>query len=301
MHRSFVSFAFFLACQTPVFAAPKVVASIVPLHSLVAGVMEGVGQPELLLQGVNSEHQGSYSPQQISDLGHADVVFIIGDNLEVKLGEISGTEAVNGKNFIKLNQAQGITTHHIREGGNWDVDNDEPATGNTIDPHIWLDPENAKAMTTAIAAALIQNDAANAESYKSNATKQLAELDTLESEIKIEVTPVQGKPFVVFHDAYQYFERRFGLTAVGSISDYNATPPSAARLEEIRAKVKSTNAVCAFREPQYSDAAVAIVTEGSKAKLGVLDPVGANLAPGKQAYGQLLRAVASNIAKCLGG
>ena len=301
MRRGFISLGFLLACQTTVFATPKVVVSIVPLHSLVAGVMAGVGEPELLLQGTNSEHQGSYSPQQIADLGHADLVFIIGDNLEVKLGEISGTEAVNGKNFIKLNQAQGITTHHIREGGNWDVDGDEPATGNTIDPHIWLDTENAKAMTDAIAAALTANDPSNAEAYKANAQKQRVELGTLEAEIKVELAPAKGKPFVVFHDAYQYFERRFGLTAVGSISDYNATPPSAARLEEIRTKIKSTRALCAFREPQYSDAAVAIVTEGSTAKLGVLDPVGANLVPGRQAYGQLLRAVASNIAKCLGG
>ncbi len=284
----------------PVFAAPKVVASIVPLHSLVAGVMEGVGTPELLLKGVNSEHSGSYSPQQISDLTHADVVFIIGDNLEVKLGEISGTETVNGKEFEKLDLAPDVITHRIRKGGNWDVDSDEPAAGNNADPHIWLDPENAKAMTTAIAAALDEIDSANAPKYNVNAAKQIAAIDQLESEIEAAVAPVKSKPFIVFHDAYQYFEKRFGVTAVGSISDYSATPPSAQRLEEIRTKIKSSNAVCVFKEPQFSDAAVITVTEGNSAKLGVLDPIGAKLTPGLAAYGQLLRDITKNLTDCLG-
>lgn len=282
-------------------AAPKVVVSIVPIHSLVAGVMEGVGVPELLLKGVNSEHQGSYSPQQISDMGHADLVFIIGDNLEVKLGEISGSEAVNGKEFVKLNLAPDILTHRIRKGGNWEVDSDEPAAGNNADPHVWLDPENAKAMTKAIAAALDQVDAPHAQTYDANALKQIAALDQLEKDIAVAITPVKDKPFIVFHDAYQYFERRFGMHAVGSISDYSATPPSAQRLEEIHSKVKSTQAACVFKEPQFSDAAVIAVTEGSAAKLGVLDPVGAKLTPGKDAYAQLLRDVTKNLTDCLGG
>lgn len=289
------------ASSIPAIAAPKVVVSIVPLHSLVAGVMEGAGSPELLLKGVNSEHSSSYSPQQISDLANADVVFIVGDNLEVKLGEISGSETVNGKEFVKLNLAPNIVTHRIRKGGNWDVDSDEPATGNNADPHIWLDPENAKAMTKAIAAALDAADASNAATYDANAAKQIVALDRLEGEIESAVKPIKAKPFIVFHDAYQYFEKRFGIDAVGSISDYSATPPSAQRLEEIRTKIKSTHAACVFKEPQYSDAAVITVTEGNSAKLGVLDPIGAKLQPGPLAYGKLLRDITKNLTDCLGG
>lgn len=282
------------------FAAPKVVVSIVPLHSLVAGVMEGMASPELLLQGVNSEHSGSYSPQQISDLAHADVVFIIGDNLEVKLGEISGTETVNGKAFVKLDQAAGIVKHSIREGGNWEIDADEPATGNTVDPHIWLDPENAKAMTKAIAGALALADPANANTYNSNMAKQVEELDRLETEIKSALGSVSHKPFIVFHDAYQYFETRFGLHAAGSITDYSAAAASAKRLDEIRTKIISSKAACVFKEPQYSDASVKVVTEGSPAKIGVLDPIGAGLALGKDTYAVLLRNLTKNLTDCLG-
>jgi len=281
-------------------AAPKIVTTIVPLHSLVSSVMEGLGTPELLMKGQNSEHNASFTPQQIADMEHADAVFMIGNNLEAKLGEISGTETVGGKAFIKMNEIQGLTTHAIREGGTWEPDSDEPpSTGVSADPHIWLDPENAKLMVKAIAETLDKADPNNAGAYDANALKTLAKLDELESEIKTQLAPVTQKRFIVFHDAYQYFEHRFGVTAVGSISNFSATPPSAQRLEEIHTKIISSNATCVYREPQFTDAAVQTVIEGTKAKSSVLDPIGATLTLGPNAYGDLLRQIANNLANCL--
>lgn len=281
-------------------ATPKIITSIVPLHSLVSSVMDGVGAPELLMKGQNSEHNASFTPQQIADLGHADVVFMIGNNLETKLGEISGTETVGGKAFIKMNEIQGLNLHAIREGGTWEPDADQPpSTGLSADPHIWLDPENAKLMIKTIATALDKSDPTNAKLYDSNATKTLGELDRLEADLKTQLAPVQHKPFIVFHDAYQYFEHRFGVTAVGSISNFSATPPSAQRLEDIHNKINSSNALCVFREPQFTDAAVVTVIEGTKAKSSVLDPIGTGLKPGPNAYGELLRAIAKNLVDCL--
>jgi zinc transport system substrate-binding protein len=281
-------------------ATPKVVTSIVPLHSLVSSVMDGVATPELLMQGQNSEHNASFTPQQIADLAHADVVFMIGNNLETKLGEISGTETVGGKTFIKMNETNGLITHAIREGGTWEPDGDEPPrTGVSADPHIWLDPENAKLMVKAIASTLDKADPTNAKLYDANASKTLTDIDKLESDLKALLTPAQHKPFIVFHDAYQYFERRFGVTAVGSISNFSTTPPSAQRLEEIHNKINSSNATCVFREPQFTDAAVQTVIEGTKAKSSVLDPIGSDLTPGPKAYGELLREIANNLSKCL--
>ena len=295
---------FFLTLLTnvlavPAISAPHVVVSIVPLHSLVASVMDGVAEPELLMQGNNSEHNASFSPQQSANLGHADLVFIIGDNLEVKLGEISGSETVGGKAFIKMNEIPGLVKHAIREGGTWEPDGDEVPSANNADPHIWLDPENAKMMVSAIAAALEKADIANAHFYESNRDKTIASLDALEIEIRAKLAPAQHKLFIVFHDAYQYFEHRFKVSAVGSISNFSATPPSAQRLEEIHNKINSSNAACVFREPQFGDAAVQIVIEGTKAKSSVLDPVGATLIPGKTAYNDLLRQIAANLANCL--
>jgi zinc transport system substrate-binding protein len=301
-----------LLLSTSALAAPKVIASVVPVHSLVASVMGDVGTPELLLSGRYSEHTASLSPQQLSDLGKADVVFMIGSGLEHKLGQVSGSEAVGGKTFISLSEAAGIKTLAVRQGGTFEVheehegeahegeehdDHDEAVL--KFDPHVWLDPENAKAMTNAVAADLSKIDPGNAKTYEANAKAYVASLDQLTAEISADTKPLQGKPFVVFHDAYQYFETRFGLTAVGSISDISATAPSAKRLNEIRRKLEETKALCVFREPQFDAKYVTVVLEGSKARQGVLDPMGYDITPGPKAYAELLTRLAKDARDCL--
>ncbi|HUQ36600.1 MAG TPA: zinc ABC transporter substrate-binding protein [Aestuariivirga sp.] len=295
--------------STSALAAPKVIASIVPVHSIVASVMGDVGTPELLLSGRNSEHTASLSPQQLSDLGKADVVFMIGSGLEHKLGQVSGSDAVGGKKFIALSKVAGIKTLPVRQGGTFEVHEHEEHEGEEhddhdeailkFDPHVWLDPENAKAMTNAVAADLSKVDPEHAKTYEANAAAYVASLDRLMSDISAETKPIQNRPFVVFHDAYQYFEKRFGLTAVGSISDVSAAAPSAKRLNEIRSKLEETKALCVFREPQFDSKYVTVVLEGSKAKPGVLDPIGSDIAPGRKAYAELLTRLAKDARDCL--
>jgi zinc transport system substrate-binding protein len=307
--RSLLASTILLATSTLGLAAPKVVVSIKPLHSIVAAVMGKVAEPSLLLSGVNSEHNASFTAQQIALLGQADVVFIIGHDLEVKLGEISGSESVDNKTFIELSNSPNIMHLTAREGGAWEAhvheegehkeeDHVEGVIEN--DPHIWLDPQNAKAMTQAIVAELIRVDQANAAAYQANAKTYMAELDALEAEIKTALSPVKDQPYIVFHDAYQYFENRFALTGVGSISDISGNAPSAARIAEVRVKLTETNAICVFREPQFNDAMVKIISENSTARLGILNPLGADIPPGPAAYGALLRNLASNLKTCLG-
>ncbi len=296
-----------LLLSTSALAAPKVIASIVPVHSIVAAVMGDVATPELLLSGKNSEHTASLSPQQLQDLGKADLVFMIGSGLEHKLAQVSGSEAVGGKSFTALSEVAGIKTLPVRQGGTFEVheehegeehdDHDEAIL--KFDPHVWLDPENAKAMANAIAADLSKVDPGNAKTYEANAAAFVASLDQLAADITAETKPMQGKPFVVFHDAYQYFEKRFGLTAVGSISDVSAAAPSAKRLNEIRSKLEETKAVCVFREPQFDAKYVTVVLEGSKAKPGVLDPIGYDITPGPKAYAELLARLAKDAGDCL--
>ncbi|MDP1702863.1 MAG: zinc ABC transporter substrate-binding protein [Aestuariivirga sp.] len=306
-----------LLISTSALAAPKVIASIVPVHSIVASVMGDVGTPELLLSGRNSEHTASLSPQQLQDLGKADLVFMIGSGLEHKLGQVSGSEAVGGKAFTALSEAAGIKTLPVRQGGTCEAheehegeehegeahegeehdDHDEAIL--KFDPHVWLDPENAKAMTNAVAADLGKIDPENAKTYEANAAAYVASLDQLMADISAETKSIQGKPFVVFHDAYQYFEARFGLTAVGSISDISASAPSAKRLNEIRSKLEETKALCVFREPQFDAKYVTVVLEGSKAKSGILDPIGSDITPGPKAYAELLNQLAKGAGDCL--
>ena len=147
-------------------------------------------------------------------------------------------------------------------------------------------------MTNAVAAELSRIDPEHAKAYESNATAYVASLDKLAAEISAETKPIQNKPFIVFHDAYQYFETRFGLTAVGSISDVSAASPSAKRLNEIKNKLEKTKAICVFREPQFDAKYVSVVLEGTKAREGIIDPLGSDITPGPTAYAELLKKLA---------
>lgn len=298
----------------PAAAAPRVVASVVPVHAIVAAVMGDTGTPELLLQGSMSEHRAVFTPSQIATLGNADLVFIVGHGLEAKLAQISGTDAVNGKAFVELSEAPGIKTLPIRQGGAWeahdhaheeggdDHGHDHAAEGVlAFDPHVWLDPGNAKAMARQVAAELSSVDPANAATYAANAQAFAARIDGTSAAIAAELAPVKDRPFIVFHDAYQYFERHFGLSGAGSIADVSAQAPSAERLAEVRDKIAAVKAACVFREPQYDGKVVAAVLEGTGAREGVLDPLGAGLAPGPDAYPQLLKNLADALRDCLAG
>ena len=302
-------FAAALLSAVPAMAGPKVVASVVPVQSIVAAVMGDTGSPDLLLQGSMSEHRAVFTPSQIATLGDADLVFIVGHGLEAKLATLGGSDAVNGKSFIQLSDAPGVTKLPVRQGGAWEPDSDEPAPAAAseaegvlgFDPHIWLDPENAKAMARQVAADLAKADPVNAATYAANAQALAADIDKTSAAIVAELAPVKAKPFIVFHDAYHYFEKRFGLTGVGSISDVSAQAPSAERLSQVRDKIIAAHAACVFREPQFDDKVVQTVIEGTSAREGVLDPLGATLTPGPQAYRQLLQNLAAALKDCLAG
>ncbi|XWN34374.1 MAG: zinc ABC transporter substrate-binding protein [Devosia sp.] len=168
-----------------------------------------------------------------------------------------------------------------------------------VDPHAWLDPMNAKIWVDAIAAALSQADPDNASTYFGNAAAAKDELDTLISEVTETVEPARGQNFVVFHDAYHYFEARFDVEATGAISLGDAGQPSAARISEIKETIGDTNAVCVFSEPQFEPRLVDTVIEGTNASKGVLDPLGADIAPGPDMYPTLIKNLADNLVSCL--
>ncbi len=309
--RCLTSFLAVLLCATPALAAPKVIASVVPVHGIVDAVMGDVGRPELLLKGRMSEHRASFTANQVAELGKADLVFIVGHGLEAKLAQLSGTEAVNGKTFIELAQAPGIATLAVRRGGGFephDHDAEEAEAEDahaegilSFDPHVWLDPENAKAMAVQVTAELSTADPGNAATYMANAIAFGTSVDETAAAIAAQLAPVKHRPYVVFHDAYQYFEKHFGLGPVGAIADVSAHAPSAQRLKDIRGKITATKAVCVFREPQYDDKVVNTVIEDTGARAGVLDPLGADVTPGPGAYQQLLRNLGQGLVDCLKG
>ncbi len=168
------------------------------------------------------------------------------------------------------------------------------------DPHIWLDPENAKAIVENVTKALVAKDPPHAEAYKSNAIALIAKIDALALDIERDLAAVKDKPFIVFHDAYQYFEKRFGLAAAGSVTLSPDQQPSAKRLTAVRKKISELGAVCVFAEPGFQPNLIDAVTEGTKARAGTLDPEGIALQPGPELYFTLMRALATNAVECLG-
>ncbi|WP_269812738.1 zinc ABC transporter substrate-binding protein [Aurantimonas marina] len=288
-------------------SAPAVVASIKPIHSLVAGVMEGVGEPMLIVQGAGSPHTYRMKPSEAAALQSADVVFWAGAYLEAFLVKPLATLGATAKS-VELVDAPGVERLPLREGGPFEADAHEGETasaaaheddGGAFDTHVWLDPVNAKAMVGAIETALIATDPVHAETYTANADKLEVRLDALIATIKADLAGVRGRPFIVFHDAYQYFERRFAMPAAGSITVSPETPPGARRIAELQAKVKAVGATCVFAEPQFEPALVDVVIEGTEAKAGMLDPEGAALKDGPELYFELIGNLAASLTDCL--
>ena len=290
----------------------NVVASVKPVHSLVSAVMEGIGVPDLIVKGAASPHTYALKPSQAEQIEKADLVFWMGHSLETFLEkplEALGTKAM----VVELMDSEGLKKLKMREGGGFDEhdhdehdDHDEHSKEShdehghgEFDVHVWLDPENAKVMANEIMEALKKVDPGNAKKYETNTKKIVEKLNQLVAEISAELSSVKGKGFIVFHDAYQYFEERFGLKAVGSITVSPEVVPGVKRIKELKTKIKELNALCVFSEPQFKPKLVSTVVEGTKAKTGVLDPLGASIQNGPKLYFILIRDMANSLNKCL--
>lgn len=327
------STAALLLTPTLALAAPQVVVSIKPIHSLVAAIMQGVGEPSLIVEGAASAHTYSLRPSNARALENADVVFWVGPGLEAFLEK--PLDALAGKaKVIELEEAPGLVRLPFREGGAFEAhdhgDEADHADGDGhaahddhdahedhaaeehageehdhehehggFDMHLWLDPMNARAMAKQIEETLVAADPGNAARYKANGVALAKEIDTLDKDISAAVAPVADKPFVVFHDAYQYFENRYKVRVTGSITVSPETMPGAERIAEIHGKVKELQAACVFAEPQFEPKLVSVVTEGTDAKAGTLDPEGGALEAGPALYPELMRNLAKSLTDCL--
>jgi zinc transport system substrate-binding protein len=288
----------------PVAAAPKVVVSIKPIHSLVAGVMAGIATPEVLVAGGVSPHTYSLKPSDAERLEAADLVFWIGPIFEsflVKPVSALGGHAV----LVELDRSADIALLPARSGGAWEADPDEHPRGGARpaleqDGHLWLDPDNAKAILRLAVDKLSAKDPGNAERYAANGAELERRIDGLDDELRRRLGALAHVPFVVFHDAYQYLEHRYGLDAIGSITVEPERPPGAKRLHVIREKVQQLGARCVFSEPQFEPRLVRTVISGTPAGTGVLDPEGATLPPGPDLYFTLMDRLADALQTCLG-
>ena len=340
---------------------PRVAVDIAPVHSLVARVMQGVGDPSLIVAPGASPHEYSLRPSEAAALQEADLVFWLSPDLtpwlEGAIETLAGSATVT-----ELLEVDGTTELPFREGALFEAhaheddehadeehaheehaegedhaghdheehaegedhaghDHEEHAEGEDHaghdheehaadgdhaghdhgehDPHAWLSPDNGAVWLNAIAAQLSAADPDNAGAYFANAAAGREELAALSAEIDGILDPVRGRNFIVFHDAYQYFETAFDFPASGAISLSEASDPSPARIAEIQARVVEQGVTCVLSEPQFDPGIVATVMDGSDARTGVLDPLGSDLEPGPDLYNNVLRNLATTLAGCL--
>ncbi len=285
-----------------------VVTSIKPVHSLVAAAMQGTGTPHLIVEGGASPHSYSLKPSDAAALEQAKVVVWVGEGLETFLASSIATLAKDAE-VVELAEIPGLKRLPYRAGGAWDdhaqeeeheeAQEEEHGDHGEIDMHLWLDPDNAKAIVAAVAEALTRADPGNSGIYLANTKIMSYRLDQLVQEVEVDLAPVKNQPFVVFHDAFQYFDTRFALNNVGSVTVDPDRQPGAARLKQIRAKIAELGARCVFAEPQFEPRLLEVVTEGTEAKVGLLDPLGADIPDGPELYFELLRRNAAALKDCL--
>ena len=285
--------------------APRVVVTLKPLHSIVAGVMEGVGTPALLVSGAASEHTYTLKPSDARAVADADLVVLVDDSFETWLRRPLANRK-DKAGILRLMGAPGVITLRLRQGGVWESDEHDHghSHGNEragLDGHIWLDSRNGQAIARAVGAALSRIDPARGSIYATNAAKVADEIAAVDQRIAADLAPLRDKPFIVFHDAYQYFEARYGLAAAGSITVDPERQPGARRIADIRARIADRRALCLFREPQFTPALVDMLVQGSEARSGELDPIGAAIPAGPGAYAAILRNLSSELQTCLSG
>ena len=319
----------------------KVVTSIKPIHSLAAYVMDGVGKPNVIVDGYNSPHGFSLKPSHAKLIENADLIIWVGEDLEAflekpldsiakkaKKVELMDLKGIKKLKFREKNIFEGHDDHghkedkhddhghkkdkhdehghkehkehgHKEDKHKEDKHDDHGHEGHAHgehDPHIWLDPMNAKVIIKEITNQLVKLDSANSEKYKANSKKAIADIDALTKSIKKDLN--KNSRVVVFHDAYQYFENRFGIKVLGALTVNTDVLPGAEQLAEIREVIEHEKVNCIFSEPQFNPSIIKTIAKDTNIKTGVLDPLGATLDKGKGMYSELLKSMSSSFKGC---
>lgn len=284
---------------------PQVLVTIKPIHALVSEIMQEVGTPTLLLQGGESPHSYSLKPSQVKQLYQANLVVWVGPGIE-KFLEKPLSMLNSNITVLRLFDVEGLKLLKVRDSIAWEDHShhhasysEESGQPEEFDQHFWLDPQNAQIIVKAVSKALSKIDPLSATRYQDNAIRLLEQLKQLDDELQTQLIPVKNKNFLVFHDAYQYFENRYELSAVGIINLHPEQNSSAKHLHELRESIKTQKVQCVFSEPQFAPTLVATVIENTAVRQGILDPLGIDLPVGSEVYFMLLRRLAKSLRDCL--
>ncbi len=286
--------SFFHASAAPAAGAPGVIATIRPLHSIAAALMADTGNsPALLITGRLSPHEYRLKPSDHRRLAAAGLIIRIG-------GEADGfIHPRPGQEVLVLSDLPGVIRLQRRRAGSWGGTTAQPATpGQPFDTHLWLDPRNMMVLSDALRKRLSALDPAHEELYRRNGERLQGALLALDVRLRHLLAPVAQKPYILFHDAFQYFERAYGLQPLGALRDVEATPPSPKRLSALYRAAASQHAGCIFSEPQFGEGAVQSLARRLGLRIGILDPLGTPPDDGK-AYERMMSANARALTACL--
>ncbi len=277
-------------------SVPSVLVSIKPLHSLVAGVMEGVGEPQLLVKGIATPHTYVLRPSEAKTLQNAEVIFWLGEALEKFLEKPLKSLAFHA-NTVPLLDSEKMEL--LEWESSESVPHDEHDHQYSFDPHIWLDPLNAKIIVSEVVLHLSRIDPGHAETYHSNGNNMQLRLQDLHSSLGRQLKPVIEKPYIVFHPAYSYLEQRYGLMRIGEFNTGTEFSPGAKKLQNLRKLISDSGVRCIFTEPQFTPKLVQVIASETSVRIAELDPLGADLIPGPDLYFTLMENLARSLRNCL--
>ncbi|ENQ8702900.1 zinc ABC transporter substrate-binding protein ZnuA [Vibrio harveyi] len=272
--------------------AVTVLTSIKPIQMITTELTEGVTAPDVLLQNNASPHDYALRPSDVQKVAAADLVIWYGHDLEPFLEKV----VTDRGNTLTLSQIPGLS---LREFGSEHSHDHDGHDHGTHDPHFWLGVETVQQVANAIAHKLAEVDPVHADTYANNLKKFEVELNATDSEIKQQLAPVKDKGYFVFHDAYGYFEERYGLNQMGHFTVSPDRKPGAKTLIRIRKTLGTGDVACVFSEPQFTPAVIESVMRGSNVRSGVLDPLGSEVEVKSGSYFEFLKGMSNSFSQCL--
>ena len=277
----------------------NVVTSIKPIHSLVSRVMGDLGEPELLVQGGVTPHIFRMKPSDFRKVVNADVLFYISPKFETFLKSASTTNS-NTLNTIAFAEQEGIILHPFRTSKIWfsEGDIDDEHMHSDMDLHIWLDPSNTRRIVTIIEETLSEIDPDNTITYVKNANLLIKELYEQEELIRELLRPLRDSPMIVYHDAFQYYEKAFSLRSFGAIQLKSDETPSVKHLTALKKIATERDVTCVLAIPGTHPRITMAVMGDTKAGYVVVDHLGQYLEPGPESYFQLMFEITQRILDC---
>ena len=332
MIKFFSIIALFICSGVNVFATETtgVISTIQPINSLVSAIIGNTGKSITIIPSEQSPHDFKLKPSDVKVLQNGNIIFYVSNHLESSITKVFKNLPKNIK-LINLMEESGVNHLAIRDNDAWERHDHHGHDDHDVhdkhgkkhddhddhdkhekkhddhddhekedDVHVWLSPDNAIKIVQKVNKVLSLYFPENSKIYNDNTTKFIDKIRNLKMELVKELSPIKNKPYIVFHDAYQYFEKTFELNAVGSVALEGDIASSPKQISIIKDKIVKSKASCVFQEPQFDSKLVKIVVEGTDAKIGTLDPLGVNISENKDFYLQLLTNMTKSLKECLG-